>query len=168
MTWVWTDDGHHRFVGGATHNGRHYAKDYESAAAYPDQRKIPFRDLRGLPRAVATYPPKRQIDGVRLSEREFAMVKMLSCKSRVVFWLYHKFRWPARAVAEAYGTAIIDQHEVYIRHRAIKRLTAGIAKTDKRIDWDEVRTMYDEGSSFEELAEFYGLNLEVVRRNLRA
>jgi hypothetical protein len=155
------------FVGGATRNGKHYAKDYTSTATFPGWRKVPFSELKGEARAAAAYPQKRQIAGVRLSDREFSFVKMLSCKSRIVFWLYCKFKWPARAVAEAFGTAILDQHSVYIRARPIKRALFVAANENKTIDWAEIRALFEDGASEQELCDFYGLSPAAVRRNLR-
>lgn len=153
---------------GSTANGVHYARSYDDAASYPGFPKVPHRLLCREAKAAIAYPPRRQIGDVRLTAREHAYVSLLSCKSRVVFWLYYKLRWPARKIAETFGCSILDQHDVYVRNRPIKRSMLRIENKDKRVDYEEVRIMFDEGATLEELAEFYGLSAATIRKHLRA
>lgn len=165
MTWLY-EEGGHRFVGGPTLNGRHYSKDYETCTFHPGWPKPMLAGLPAIARKAATYPALRQIDGVKLTAREYKYVQILSCASRVVFWLYLKFKWPARQIAETFSNSILDQTDVYIRAAPLKRAIFSVEKEDKSIDWQEARLLLENGATLKDIAEFYGLHMETVKRNL--
>lgn len=172
MMWAertgWYDlDGTHRAYGGLTPYGTHGAKDYANCASFPGHPKPPLKDLGHTVRGALAYPARRTIDGCKLTAREYAFAQMASCKTRVVFWLYYKFKWPARDIAEAFGNSIVDQHSVYMINRTVKRLLFDIETADKTIDWALVREMIEEGSTEQEIVEFYKISLATLRKNLR-
>jgi hypothetical protein len=163
----WWDHGVFHPYGGKSPNGAHYARDYESAACFPGHRKADLSELSGPARAAVAYPARRSIRGQRLSAREFAFIKTLSCKSRVVFWLYYKLKWTAREIADMFGWGFLDPHVVYIRNGVIKRALFKIETADKNIDWGAVRELRNEGATEQELVEFYGIGLATLRKHLR-
>lgn len=140
---------------------------YEQTAIFPGFEKVPVGELPLAARGAVAYPAQRTVDGVRLTEREYRFVKKLSCKSRVVFWLYYKFKIPAREIAKMFGNGFLDQHAVYMRNRPIKKALFQIETDDKNIDWAEVQTMMDEGATESEIVEFYGVTLKTLRKYAR-